>query len=280
VRAWLKETVWPGVVEYIDPVLAAVAGIALSILALFDVVGEKALLRSAVAILALLSLSLVRERRSRSDQSERLDESIAEATQAVQESVRALETGDAYRAVTTHMRWDIQSPELARSTKWKTIEFLRSKVATVSEFRAGDGEVETQECFGALEGGYERRLSEAGTVRDSTRDYQMYSLGEFHDRGQRYKLRMERTLRDAFTDDHEEISMLVRDPGDQAVLEIVWPAEKPPRSLRFTHERGNATKDQRSVFEEVKTNEAGRPQITLRVSAIRLGDLLFLAWDW
>jgi hypothetical protein len=106
------------------------------------------------------------------------------------------------------------------------------------------------------------------------RTYKVISLCRVCGRGDEELLEVERVDHDSFLKPNEHLTMVTEDETEEAVLSVVWPAERPPTALRLEEPDTAA----RSVFHQLK-DENGRRAYEYRTANPPKGEVT-IRWSW
>jgi hypothetical protein len=268
--------------DYLDVVVAAVLGLVFTVLGLIDKANGEALAQAAIALLALLAFSLIRDRRAR----ERLETMLQTLEAGFQT------TGDAIKATVAEMaedfpyhtrrfalEWDIEAPDgsLAYFKSTREIRFTRNNVVTIIERSSGEGRVADHSIEGGPKGEPRAPLEQISRLRDERgRFIDIVSLGRQWKFGELMEVVTRRTLKNSFRDRRSEyVGLEIVGPTDEVEIRIVWPQGVDPRGLRLARQGGPTVS-----LERLHRQPDGRMGLDHKIADPHVGETMTLHWGW
>ena len=286
----------------VDLAIALGLGSGLSVLVVLDEVGlvevsGDTLAKLCIPLVVAIGLALFQERRSRKRLATGLAElsvSIGELVSVVQNSLSELDTkmetaiGEAlssapYHNIRLRATWDIESREKAVYSRTKMIRFTRDGNLAISEGSHTDATSESWTILGREAGSqYSFLLERAGRPYEGSQDRSMWvvPLNRSWDRGEALEITTTRELVGAFPNDSgESITIGFDRPTDDCVVEVRWPANAPPTSLRLYRTWGERKLD---VTFDISTlgRHGARAVLFHRIDRPEVGELITLSWTW
>ncbi|HEX8690278.1 MAG TPA: hypothetical protein VF729_08545 [Solirubrobacterales bacterium] len=262
---------WNLAAEYGEPVVAILAGLALAVLGLTGEVNGDDLAAATLVVLSLLALSLLRERLLRIEANKNVEDLGARLDETI-DAVNAIQSGNPYSVLSHETTWDIAASDgsLVHATRIKRIRIDQNNVFALYDFSTGDGD---------------RTVEYSPGTRVSTfmghggKDYDLIDLGRIYNRGERLDFTVRRTVRDGFLANREIVAVDTRDATERMILTILWPPDRPPKSLILG--RGTPSHDWRNedVLSEL-TTEDGRPTYRADIYGPEKGGSTTIEWEW
>jgi membrane protein implicated in regulation of membrane protease activity len=259
------------VLEFAEPLVAAIAGLVLAVVGLAGWVTGDKLAAATLFVLTVVAISLLRERSLRVNANQNIEAlggQLAETTDAV----NAIQSGNPYSVLLHETTWDIDQPDgsLVYATRLKKIRIDQNNVFALYDFASGDGEISAEYSPGTRRSKF---LGHGG------RDYDLIDLGRIYNRGERLDFEVKRTVRDGFKAEREVVAVDTLDATERMVLRILWPAGCPPTALRLG--RGTPSHEWRSedVIEKLDTS-AERAKYEVEIDNPARGGSTTIEWEW
>jgi len=259
-------------VDYADVVIAAGLALYVSYAGLRNQLEGDELAQATVAVLGVLALVILRERRQRSGAVERVERMLTTAT-----------SEKSWRVLNADMSWELLETDGTRAVARaaKEIRIEHDEVFSIYEWQSRPvGEV--------AQLSYEGRASEERQFREfpiiyrnlpgpEGRTYNVISLEGMRRRGQRMTYCSERLLEDSFTEARENVSVRIEIPTDHITLTVVWPKDRKPHQLEV--ERSGRVAEVIDLG-RLKRAGQGRTKHVERISSPRLGETIVISWQW
>jgi hypothetical protein len=260
---------WKLLFDYWDLLLAAIGAAVIAGLGLADALKRDHLTEATLGVLAVVSATLVRDRWRR--------DRIGEAVTAVTAKLNASVPQEAWRLLEAEFTWDIQARGTAKTTSRRVLEFLTGDIVAIHEWTSADGKEEAYECVGGPPGGAKWPLIEGEKIGSGTpgSPARVLQLGGMAHRGQTFEVITSRTLIDTFPKGQERVNIAIGRPTEKAVLKIIWPTNRPPKSVNVMINDRPAG----DLTPSLRTAE-GRKKLEWPAPDPQVRDDYVISWDW
>jgi hypothetical protein len=290
---------WTGArdqLDHLDVLIAAALGLLFTVLGLIDEANGDALAQAAIALLALLAFSVLRDRRAREDLEDAIEavksglasvrdgftKTVNDVESTVNRTLAEMAADYPYHTRRLVLEWDLVAPDgtLAIATKKRSVRFTRNNVVSVNEHHKADGSVEEY----SIEGGVQNQLEPLSTfpeplIDDRGRPIVLVALRRPYKLGECMEIVSHRKLKNSFTKTTEYVNLEVESPTEEVEFRLIWPAGSNPREVRLTRERGRSH-GAPIAAERLESQPDGRIQLSHTVADPQIGESLTIVWEW
>jgi hypothetical protein len=285
-RLWDKAKSY---LDYVDLAVAAALGLTFTVLGLINKAQGDALAQAAIALLALLAFSVLRDRVAR----ERVEETLAEvktelagAVRSVRDSLDEMSNDSPYHTRWLRLEYDLLAPDgsFALAIKTKEVRFTRNNVVSIYEHHKPDGTVDEHRIMGGTKE-HKIELPRVRSMRDIRgRPIELVSLEHPRQRGEIMEIVGTRKLRDCFTGRREYVNLDVEDPLDEVTFQVNWPQETPPKGITLVRSGGRhrpgQSKEEVIPLSRLEMRSDNRKTLVHVVSDPEEGESITLFWEW
>jgi hypothetical protein len=249
----------------LDVLLPLAFAVAISAGEAFWTFGDRFIRIATISLLGLVSLTLLRERRSTS----RIDELAS--------FLAAHTSSQPYEVVEETVEWSMtDAGKHAICEKQALVCLTRDRVSCIEDWWIGDGRVTDYKTFW-------RRAGDASYVELKDAYSFPFKHGEKHllcfdderNRNELLDIKIRRVVEDGFTGSPDAISIQPWTLAKKLTMRIIWSEQKPPTSVEFrrdehTQESVDASKLPRSA--------SGRAEYSTTVRKVSAGETITISW--
>lgn len=257
--------------------MALIGALLFALLDVSGVASDEAVRAATLVVLAAISGALIRVLTGRGRIRSEIETLTGEVTGArgsietLQAAVNAIEGGEPWRVVDSKTTYDMESRDVTRFRKWRLLRFYRNDVLSLYDWFAGDGKPANEHSSPG------KFIVEPKQVVDG-KEYSLIFLPQKYKRADEQAFTLTRDIRGGFPDDDtEEVGLDIIEETEHAVLEVVWPPDKPPTAVRVSGKRIPAEQLSPSALQSTGD---GRLSFSYELERPRLGDSLSINWDW
>jgi hypothetical protein len=264
---WLKGT-GRYLLEYIELVVAALAGVVVGILGELGAIHGDHLTEATLVVLGVLAFGVIKERFERRRLAEQIDRSVA-----------LVAATKPWQVLYEHMLWDLESQDQATATVEKEMLITQDEVMSVYEYQYNaPGRDAVREYRGGVQG---RPLQDLPIIRKdfaglNGRFYRLISLERVCRVGEIMRIESVRKLEGRFPGPQENVSKEVAAPTTRLSIEVVWPAGRKPRGV-WIEQTGQP---QRMIHLSRLSRRGGRWKYKEEFATPNPGERIALRWDW
>ncbi|HEV3318408.1 MAG TPA: hypothetical protein VG053_01580 [Solirubrobacteraceae bacterium] len=256
--------------DYFELVLAAALAIVVTGLAFAGEITTKQLIQATIALLVALAISVIRERRERKAQGDRLEKNLMIAR-----------ADKPWQVLDEQLVWDVSAPDgsYAQATTTKELQFMQDEVLSVYEYRYNpSGTVLRHECKGGARG---EPMTDLPIIqRDfpgpGSRIYRIISLQRVWRRGEIMTFESERELGDSFLSADERVSKEISVPTARVSMRVIWPPGRELKGLWLERGEGPPL----NVLGRLKRAPGARISYDEVIQDPKVGERIIVRWNW